>query len=41
MDGGNDDLFESDGPKNGPLPLRPDSGRTAEYPVERADLCYR
>jgi hypothetical protein len=39
--GGNQDLFDSGGPENGPVPLMPDGGCPAEYPVERADLCYR
>ena len=41
LDGGNQDLFNSGGPENGPVPLMPDGGCPAEYPVERADLCYR
>jgi hypothetical protein len=41
LDGGNQDLFYSGGPENGPVPLMPDGGCPAEYPVERADLCYR
>ncbi len=41
LDGGNDDLFNSGGPKHGPVPLMPDGGCPVEYPLERADLCYR
>ena len=36
-----DDLFNSGGPKHGPVPLMPGGGCPDEYPVERADLCYR
>jgi len=41
FDGADGDLFESGGPINGPVPLMPDGGCPAEYPLERADLCYR
>jgi hypothetical protein len=41
LDGGNGNLFKSGGPKNGPVPLMPGGGCPVEYPVERADLCYR
>ena len=34
-------LLESGGPENGPVPLMPDGGCPAEYPVERDNLCYR
>jgi hypothetical protein len=41
LDGSNRDLFNAGGPKNGPVPLMPDGGCPVEFPVERADLCYR
>jgi hypothetical protein len=34
-------LLDGGGPENGTAPLMPDGGCPAEYPVERADLCYR
>jgi hypothetical protein len=34
-------LFDSGGPENGPAPLMPDDGCPAEFPVERAGLCYQ
>jgi hypothetical protein len=34
-------LFDSGGPENGPVPLMPDDGCPAEFPVERAGLCYQ
>jgi hypothetical protein len=34
-------VLNSGGPKHGPVPLMPDGGCPAEYPLERADLCYR
>jgi hypothetical protein len=34
-------LFDSGGPENGPVPLMPDGGCPAEFPVERAGLCYQ
>jgi hypothetical protein len=34
-------LFDSGGPENGPVPLMPDHGCPAEFPVERAGLCYQ
>jgi hypothetical protein len=34
-------VLNSGGPKHGPVPLMPDGGCPAEYPIERADLCYR
>ena len=36
----NDDLFDSGGPTNGPVPLMPDGGCPAEYPVKHNGLCY-
>ena len=38
---GNDNLFDSGGPENGPVPLMPEGGCPAEFPVERAGLCYQ
>jgi hypothetical protein len=37
----NPDLFDSGGPENRPVPLMPDGGCPAEFPVARDDLCYR
>jgi hypothetical protein len=34
-------LFDSGGPENGPVPLMADGGCPAEFPVERANLCYQ
>ena len=34
-------LFDSGGPENGPVPLMPEGGCPAEFPVERAGLCYQ
>jgi hypothetical protein len=34
-------LFDSGGPENGPVPLMSDDGCPAEFPVERAGLCYQ
>ena len=34
-------LFDSGGPENGPVPRMPDGGCPAEFPVERAGLCYQ
>jgi hypothetical protein len=34
-------ILESGGPENGPVPLMPGGVCPVEYPVERADLCYR
>jgi hypothetical protein len=34
-------LFDSGGPENGPVPLMADGGCPAEFPVERAGLCYQ
>ena len=34
-------ILNSGGPKHGPVPLMQDGSCPAEYPVERADLCYR
>lgn len=36
----NRDLFNSGGPKNGPVPLMPDGGCPVEFPVEHDGLCY-
>jgi hypothetical protein len=33
-------ILNSGGPKNGPVPLMPDGGCPAEFPAERAGLCY-
>jgi len=41
LDGGNRNLFNSGGPENGPVPLMRDGGCPVEFPIERADLCYR
>ena len=38
---GNQNLFNTGGPENGPVPLMPGGGCPVEYPVRRADLCYR
>ena len=38
---GDRNLFESGGPKNGPVPLMPGGGCPVEYPDQRGDLCYR
>jgi hypothetical protein len=35
-----DDLFNSGGPTNGPVPLMPDGGCPVEYPVQHNGLCY-
>jgi len=34
-------VLNSGGPKHGPVPLMQDGGCPAEYPLQRADLCYR
>ncbi len=34
-------LFDSGGSENGPVPLMPDGGCPAEFPVERVGLCYQ
>ena len=34
-------LFDSGGPENSPVPLMPEGGCPAEFPVERAGLCYQ
>jgi hypothetical protein len=39
--GGDRNLFDSGGQKNGPVPLMPDGGCPVEYPTQRGDLCYR
>ena len=36
----NDNLFDSGGPVNGPVPLMPDGGCPVEYPVQHNGLCY-
>ena len=36
----NDNLFDSGGPTNGPVPLMPDGGCPVEYPVKHDGLCY-
>ena len=36
----NDNLFDSGGPANGPVPLMPDGGCPVEFPVEHNGLCY-
>jgi hypothetical protein len=36
----NDNLFNSGGPTNGPVPLMPDGGCPVEYPVQHDGLCY-
>jgi hypothetical protein len=38
---GDRNLFNSGGPKNGPVPLMPDGGCPVEYPIQRGDLCHR
>ena len=35
-----DDLFRSGGPADGPVPLMPDGGCPAEFPVKRDGACY-
>jgi hypothetical protein len=35
------DLLDSGGPENGAVPLMPDGGCPAEFPIERDDLCYQ
>jgi hypothetical protein len=40
LDGSNRDLFNAGGPENGPVPRMPGGGCPAEFPVERAGLCY-
>ena len=37
---GKDDLFNTGGPLNGPVPLMPDGGCPVEYPVQHEGLCY-
>src|SRR5215208_4121733 len=37
---GDRNLFDSGGRKNGPVPLMPDGGCPAEYPVQRGNVCY-
>jgi hypothetical protein len=37
----NEDLFDSGGPTEGPVPLMPDGGCPLEYPVKHAGLCYQ
>jgi hypothetical protein len=34
-------LFDSGGPENGPVPLMTGGGCPAEFPLERAGLCYQ
>ena len=36
----NPNLFDSGGPKVGPVPLLPNGGCPKEYPIKRADTCY-
>jgi len=36
----NQDLFNSGGPANGPVPLMPDGGCPVEFPVQHNGLCY-
>src|SRR5215216_4847086 len=36
----NDNLFDSGGPTNGPVPLMPDGGCPVEFPVKHNGLCY-
>ncbi|HET7272063.1 MAG TPA: hypothetical protein VFI90_13380, partial [Rubrobacter sp.] len=36
----NDNLFDSGGPANGPVPLMPDGGCPVEFPVKHHGLCY-
>jgi hypothetical protein len=36
----NDNLFDSGGPTNGPVPLMPDGGCPVEFPVQHNGLCY-
>ena len=38
---GNQNPFNAGGPESGPVPLMPGGGCPVEYPVKRADLCYR
>jgi hypothetical protein len=33
-------LFDSDGPENGAVPLMPDGGCPKEFPIKRADVCH-
>ena len=41
LDAGPDtDLFESGGPRSGPLPLMPDGGCPREFPVKTNGACY-
>lgn len=41
LDAGPDtDLFESGGPRSGPLPLMPDGGCPKEFPVKTKGACY-
>jgi hypothetical protein len=41
LDAGPDtDLFESGGPRSGPLPLMPDGGCPKEFPVKTNGACY-
>ena len=35
-----DDLFRSGGPKDGPVPLMPDGGCPAEFPVKQDGACH-
>ena len=35
-----DDLFKSGGPKDGPVPLMPDGGCPAEFPVKQDGACH-
>jgi hypothetical protein len=35
-----DDLFDSGGPADGPVPLMPDGGCPEEFPIERGDACH-
>src|SRR5215213_4308303 len=41
LDGGDRNLFNSGGPENGRVPLMRGGGCPVEFPIERADLCYR
>jgi hypothetical protein len=36
-----EDLFNSGGPKSGPVPLMPDGDCPLGFPVKHHDLCYR
>jgi hypothetical protein len=40
LGGGNNDLFNSGGPENGPVPRMPGGGCPVEYPVQRGNVCY-